>query len=102
MAESKLAEIVSDMKRMGDMLVPFTFPKVDFKTEQDILLFKQRVVLIDGYEVLLCFSKADYDDYFLESVQVQASCSPFLPFTVVCKLGRAFLGDSNLSYIEFL
>lgn len=89
------------MKRMGDMLIPYTFPLVDFKVEQDILLFKQKNLVVDGYDVLVCYSKADYQDYFLESVQAQAIFAPFLPFCLVCKIGRTFLGDDNLSYIEF-
>lgn len=92
---------VQDMKRMGEMLIPHTFPLVDFKIEQDILIFKQKVFIVDGYEILVCYSKADYEDYFLESVQVQSVFAPFLPFIIVCKLGRAFLGSHNLSYIEF-
>ena len=87
---------------MAEMLLPFTFPKVGFKVEQDILLLKYRSLTVDGYELSICFSKADYEKYFLESVQIQAAYAPFLPFNLVCKLGRSFLGDESLSYIEFL
>ena len=65
-------------------------------------MLKQKNISVDGYDVLTCFSKADYGDYFLESVQIQSYFTQFLPFTVVCKLGRAFLGQKHLSYIEFL
>lgn len=102
MGENILAETVRSMKNMGSYLVPYTFPRVDFKIEQDVLLLKQRQIVVDGYDVLVCFSKADYGEYFLESLQLQASYAPFLPFTVVCKLGRAFLGKESISLIEFL
>lgn len=101
MAEPTLFEITESMRSMGDLLVPCTYPKVDFKTEQDVLTLKQRNIVVDGYEVLVCYSKADYGDYLLESFQLQGVYSPFLPFTIVCKLGRAFLGPDHLSYIEF-
>lgn len=89
------------MKGMAELLVPHTFPVVDFKAEQDIILLKQRSIVVDGYEIVVCFSRADYGDYFLESLQLQSAFAPFLPFNIVCKLGRAFLGSENLSYIEF-
>jgi hypothetical protein len=101
MEKRTLYDEVAEMKAMSKLLVPFTFPVVDFKVEQDILLFKQRSMTVDGFELLVCYSKADYDDHFLESVQIQSSFAPFVPFSIVCKVGRAFLGQHNLSYIEF-
>lgn len=89
------------MKTMSNRLVHLTFPKVDFKDEQEVLILKQRNMTLDGYELLVCYSKADYGEYFLESLQVQSLYAPFLPFTMVCKIGRAFLGCQHLSYIEF-
>lgn len=84
------------------MLIPHTFPKVPFEHEQDVLMLKQRRITVDGYEITLCFSRADYDDYYLDSLQIQNTSSPFLPFQLVCKLGRAFLGEENLSYVDFV
>lgn len=102
MIENKtLLSEVKHMKSMAEILIPFTFPLVDFKTEQEILLLKQKNITVDGYELLVCYSKADYSNYFLESIQIQSYFSPFLPFFMVCKIGRAFLGSENLSYIEF-
>jgi hypothetical protein len=101
MENKSLRQEVEEIKRVGEMLVHLTFPRVDFKAEQDVLLLKQRTLLVDAYEVIICYSKADYDDHIMESIQIQPSFTPFLPFAVVCKLGRAFLGTKNLSYIEF-
>lgn len=99
--EKTLDEEIDEMKVLARTLIPYTFPKVDFKYEQDIILLKQRTVTVDGFDILVCYSKSDYDDHFLESVQIQSAFAPFLPFTIVCKLGRAFLGVNKLSYIEF-
>lgn len=99
--ELTLDQHVGEMKAMARQLLPYTFPQVDFKVEQDILILKQRTITVDGYDVLACLSEADYGKYILESLQLQASFAPFLPFTLVCKIGRAFLGDKNLSFIDF-
>jgi hypothetical protein len=101
MTDINLSDEIDQMKAMSEMLIPYTFPAVDFKIEQEILLLKQRTLVVDGYEMLVIFSKAKYEEYFLESVQLYGTFAPFLPFTMVCKLGRAFLGSYNLSYIEF-
>ena len=86
---------------MAEVLVPFTFPVTDFSDEQEVIVLKQRDVVLDGYAVTVCYSKADYDVYLLNSLQVHSSYTPFLPFNVVCKAGRAFLGERHLSYVEF-
>ena len=87
---------------MARQLVPLTYPKVHFSEEQEILILKQRQLTIDGYDVIVCYSEADYEKYLLRSLQIQsAQHGPFLPFTIVCKLGKIFLGSDNLSYIEF-
>lgn len=101
MRNKTLPQAVEEMKSMAEVLLPFTFPVVDFKVEQEVLLLKQRTLTVDGYDILTCYSKAEYHDYFMESLQVQSAFAPFLPFTVVCKLGRVFLGLHGLSYIEF-
>jgi len=89
------------MKHMARRLVPRTFPVVEFEEEQDVLVLKQHTDVIDGYDVTLCYSEADYEKYLLKSLQIQSIHAPFLPFNLVCKIGRAFLGSNNLSYIEF-
>ncbi len=101
MANLTLIQQVEEMRNLGELLIPYTFPIVDFKNEQEILILKQKIFFVDGYEILACYSKAKYEHYHLESVQVQSVSAPFLPFAVVCKLGRAFLGSYNLCYIEF-
>ena len=101
MAEKSLIVCIEEMKGMAERLMPQTFPKVTFEEEQEIVILKQRVCIIDGYEVRFCFSKSEYETHFMESLQIEAVFVPFLPFALICKLGRAFLGSDNLSYIEF-
>lgn len=98
---SRLDQHVMELREMAQRLMPLTFPKVHFREEQEILPLKQQPIIVDGYETMICYSEADYGQYILKSVQVQSSQVPFLPFTVVCKIGKAFLGSENLSYIEF-
>ena len=94
-------ESVDNAKKMARSLIPYTHPRVHYLEEQEVLLLKQRNLTVDGYEALILYSEADYGKYFLKSLQVQCANGPFLPFTVVCKLGRIFLGSDNLSYVEF-
>lgn len=95
-----LNQHIEEMKRMGDHLIPYTFPQASLETEKDIKVLKQRNIVVDGYDVVVCYSKSEYDDNFLETLQIQAEHYPFLPFNVVCKLGVKFLGDDCLSLIE--
>lgn len=98
---NKLSETIKEMRAMATLLIPYTFPQAEFADEQRILCLKQRTITIDGYEVILFYSDAEYKEHLLSSLQVRPVQGPFLPFTVVCKIGRNFFGSRNLSYIEF-
>ena len=99
---SQFYERVDSIKRIAKRLIPLTYPRVQFSEEQEIIFLKQRQITIDGYDVMVCYSEADYEKNFLRSLQIQSiQNGPFLPFTVVCKLGKIFLGTYGLSYIEF-
>ena len=98
---TKLTKTIKDMRSMASTLIPYTYPKADFKDEQDVLCLKQRTITVDGYEVILCYSDAEYKEYVLSSLQIQPVQGPFLPFTLICKLGKEFFGYKNVSYIEF-
>jgi hypothetical protein len=56
--------------------------------------------IIDGYSLFLHYQKSDYDDYFIQSIQIHNLKSPFLPFNLICKIGKRFLGSEQLSLIE--
>ena len=100
--DNKLSKHVSEMGCMADILVPHTFPMVDYEEEQEVLILKQRKITVDGYEVVVALSRANYKKHHLMSFQVQSATSPFLPFNFVCNLARVFLGPRHLSYVEFL
>ncbi len=97
----KLPKIIKEMRAVANHLIPHTFPQAEFSDEQDVLCLKQRTTNIDGYEAILCYSDAQYKEYLLSSLQIQPVHGPFLPFAIVCKIGKAFFGSRNLSYIEF-
>lgn len=96
-----LKKHVIEMKRMAKSLTPHTHPQASIQDEQDIMCLKQRTIHVDGYEATLRFSRADHEDYMLDVLQIQSYHAPFLPFHVVCKIGRAFMGQVALSYVEF-
>lgn len=93
-------ETVDEMMNMGGLLVPCTYPAVSLDEGKESEILKQRDVVIDGYEVIISYSKADYGTHYLEVVQIQGLNVPFLPFNVICKVGRTFLGSHCLALIE--
>lgn len=98
----QLTKTVKEMRAMAELLIPHTYPNVDFKEEYEVLPLKCRTITVDGYDVVVNFSKSDYRKYFVESLQIQSSYSYFLPFTLVCKVARAFLGSENLCFADFI
>lgn len=101
MYTDKLDQIANDMKSFGDFLVPFNFPRSPAETEEDINVLKTREETIDGYSLILHYSKSEYEDHYSASLQVLGKYTPFLPFYLVCKIGKAFFGDKNLALVEF-
>lgn len=94
-------EQVDRMRKMAEMLIPHTVPLGTPQDEQDVLILKQRHIDMDGYELVSCLSAADYGKYNLWTLQLQGVHTPFLPFHLVCKLGRLILGSRHLSYLPF-
>jgi len=93
-------EQIISLKKMAQMLIPYTFPLVDFREEHVILPLKQAMLKVDGYDLVLHYSIADYKRHYLETVQIQSTTLPFLPFSLVCKIGKRFLGTKSLSYVD--
>ena len=99
--QDRLNEVVDGMKALGEVLVSFNYPQVPYSELEDELgIFKAREAVIDGYSLFLHYQKSDYDDYFIQSIQIHNLKSPFLPFNLICKVGRRFLGSRHLSLIE--
>lgn len=97
-----LSQVIDEMKAIGDMLVPHNYPSKTSKSENDILALKTRVISIDGYSVGIYFSRADYKDFFIETLQVFGEKAPFLPFCIVVELGKRFLGGHHLYLVEVI
>jgi hypothetical protein len=99
--EPKLDEVIDSMRTLGDMLIPHNFPKAPPTTmEDDLSIFKEREAIIDGYPMILHYQKADYESHYMETLQIYNKNSPFLPFSLICKLGQRFLGSHYLSLVE--
>ena len=107
MHESQFDNIIENLRRVGDHLVPLNWPRNDPGLENDISVLKKSNVLIDGYDVTVKFNKAEYfeqegvHDYILETFQMTGEFIPFLPFGLVVKIGRRVLGGHHLSLVEF-
>lgn len=85
-----LEENVKNIKFLSELLEPYSFPKGDAADEIILFPLKQRVLNIDGYEVLVFFNKCQYEDYILETVQVYGRYFSFLPFNIVIKVYKLF------------
>lgn len=98
--EVSLSELVSSLKNLGTMLIPYNYPLAPITEEDDMSFFKTRDAVVDGYTVILHYQKCDYDSHLMETLQIYGKYSPFLPFELVCKLARKFLGGQELSLVE--
>lgn len=93
-------EEVAEIKTFGEFLIPYNFPQVPPEEEEPINYIKPREIRVDGYNLIVHYSKADYGTHYLETLQVLGKYSPFLPFSLVCKIGKKFMGDQYLSLVE--
>ena len=98
--EKPVDQIVKEMKSLGNWLIPYNFPQSPIETEDDISTLKIRETYVDGYSVFLHYCKAQYEDCYLLTFQVFGKYAPFLPFCLVCKLAKKFLGEHELSLVE--
>ena len=98
--EPNLEQIIDEMRSIGEYMVPHNFPQAPPTMEDILAVFKERDVIIDGYPIVLHYQKSDYEKHFMETLQIYGKNSPFLPFHVICKLGKRFLGSHHLSLVE--
>lgn len=96
----KLDENVREIKSFGNFLMQYSKPKVSLEDDADVDCLRAREVTIDGYSVVIHYAKSDWPTHYLEVLQVTGKYVPFLPFSLVCKIGRKFLGDKHLSYLD--
>jgi len=92
--------ILEDLRSCGNYLIPYTFPQNIPLLEDIIFPLRVAEIMVDGYKVGLHYAKADYEDHYLESLQISSVNTPFLPFHVVIKIARKALGGYYLSLIR--
>ena len=97
---AKFDSSIEHLRSLGERLVPLNFPRNDPRLEDDIHAMKLIERTVDGYHLVIYFSKADYKDHFLETVQIFGNSIPFLPFSLVVKIAKKFLGGHHLSLVE--
>lgn len=94
-------EVVKNMKSMASMLIPYNYPLNPLALfEEDLEIFKERDAAIDGYSIILHYQISDYDSYYLRTLQIYNKIGPFLPFNLVVKIAKKFLGEEQLSLVE--
>lgn len=96
-----LDETIENMRLVGEMMVPYNFPLAPMPLgEDDLAIFKERELVVDGYSIIVNYQKSDYQNHLVETLQIHGRTSPFLPFNLICKLGKRFLGTHHLSLVE--
>ena len=90
---------IAEMKHLGNILVPYNYPVVTIEAENEINVLKTREVMVDGYTLVLHYSKSFCEDHYLLTLQIVNKYSHFLPFSLVCKVAKRFLGE-DLSLVE--
>lgn len=93
-------QVIDQMKTIGDRLVEYNWPQGPPQLEQHINVLKMRDLDVDGYPVTVHFGRADYDKSYLETLQIMSRNGVFLPFHLVAKLGKKFLGSHHLYLVE--
>lgn len=96
-----LNTIVKDLKNASKLIIELTYPKASTLEEANYDFLRSSRACIDGFLLNIYYTKSEYDDHFFETVQIIGEYSPFIPFHVVFKIGKAFLGEENLSLTEF-
>lgn len=91
---------VDRIKDMAEHLVPYNYPLNDPSLSDDIEPLKCTVCFVDGYYVEINFTRQDYGDFYLEVCQLYNRNGAFLPFRLVAKIARKFLGGHNLHLLE--
>ena len=98
---AKIQRSIRELKALGKVLVPYNYPaKNSEECDEDLLIFKSRKYVVDGYSVVAHYQRCDYGDHYLDVLQLYGDYSTFLPIAVSCKLAKMFLGSSELSLIE--
>ena len=52
-----LDKTVSEMKNLGKILIPYSYPNKNAQDETFLTVLKQREIVIDGYDLIVYFNK---------------------------------------------
>lgn len=93
---------IKEIKRLGREMISLSYPKVT--TEEDDILtpLKMNPLTVDGYEIVVHYNISEFDEYFSETIQIFGSYEPFLPFNLICKVAKKFLGTKHLNFVEVI
>jgi hypothetical protein len=89
-----LDSLIEDFKRVGDTLSSYQL------SDNDEEVLKTNVLEIDGYSIILKFNRIDHGPFYSENLKLKAEFGSYLPFHLVAKLGKKFLGKHQLMLIE--
>lgn len=89
-----LDSLIEDFKRAEDVLTPYTM------NDNDDNVLRTNVIEIDGYSVKLKFKRIDHGPFYTENLTLMSEFGSFLPFHLVAKLGKKFLGKYKLMLSE--
>lgn len=95
-----IQKTIDRMKKIGEMLAPKTFPHCELGDDEDLIFLKSTELLVDGYTLILFYSVSDYKDHKIKTIQIYSKDHHFLPFNIVCKMVKKFLGDKHVSLLE--
>jgi hypothetical protein len=96
---TKPKDHVREMKGLAKSLHPYTPPR--HPKDDDISWLKTREVIVDGIPMVVHYSESDHGDIIPAVLTIGCKNAPFIPFAVVCKVARMFLGTENLTLFEY-
>jgi hypothetical protein len=102
MGFQNLDDNIREIKSFGNFLMQYSRPKVSQEDDADIDVLRMREITIDGYSLVIHYVKSDWLMHYFEVLQITGKYTPFLPFSLVCKIGKKFLGDKHLSYLDIM
>ena len=100
MKQMSLDKLAEQMRAAAMQMVQFSYPRAPAEYEENVYPLRIRETTIDGYPVVVYYGIADHGHHMLESVQTFSRHGVFLPFSLVVKVGRYFLGTQCLSLME--
>jgi len=96
-----LEDIVDKMRAVGEQLIPYN--QLGDNSIEDVLhIAKTKETYADGYSIIIHYSKSDLKTHYLECIQILGKETPFIPFHLIAKIAKKFLGYYDLSLVEQL